>query len=415
MPGEAAAAASGAAGGAAMVGAFAAGPAWAGKRGLAAATDQNDPNKQFKSKGAGKGKDWDRVGQIAVTSAKLALVVAKDVQDQRAAVYEAWEMGAAKPLPTFAIQAGQQCVADAKELTEQHMVDSQTDAAALGPPHLMIAAATIKGLATLVGPEAKKVLEEFWRTVVCAEGSEPLGSCIAHFQAKKNKAPNEEEKVRLIFSFDLHERNMKLIRGIIIAEIKRDGGQRKLGEAPRGPLQRELNRLLVGEPVPQVQTRARLVTPDLSQSSQSRGAPRSAPPAFRDSQRYRALETAGFLSAAPAPSQPVPEEEEDAAHAAEGDACADAGAEGADPAGAEREPVGACGAWEPCPAGGPAPAPVADEGEPDELVPDWKRRSERTGVSIFGVLAPKKAGAAPDGAPAAAPHPLLAPSYVSKA
>ncbi|CAK0824286.1 unnamed protein product [Prorocentrum cordatum] len=214
-----------------MVDAFATGPAWAGKRGLAAATDQNDPNKQFKSKGAGKGKDWDRVEQTAVTSAKLALVVAKDVQDLQAAVHEAWEMDAAKPLPTFAIQAGQQCDADAKELKEQRMMDSQTDTAALGPPRLVIAAATIKGLATLVDPEAKK-------------GSEPLGTGIAHFQAKKNKAPNKKEKVRLIFSFDLHGRNMKLIRDIIIAEIKEEGGQRKLGAAPRGPLQRELNRLV---------------------------------------------------------------------------------------------------------------------------------------------------------------------------
>ena len=222
--------------------AFSTAPSWAGKRALGAKSDQIDSKKQHK--GSSKGKDPDRVEQIAVTTAKLALIVAKDVQDLQATVYEAWEMDANKPLADCALQAGQQYNADAIELKEKHAIDSQVDTAALGPPHLVIAAATIKGLAALVTPEEKQVLEEFWKEVVCVEDSEKLGSCITHFQAKKNKAPNKKEKVRLIFSFDLHERNMKLIRDIVIAEIKKEGGQRKLGSAPRGPLQRELNRLV---------------------------------------------------------------------------------------------------------------------------------------------------------------------------
>ena len=225
---------------------FAQGPSWTGKRNMTAA--QNDPlSKKGKSKGkgAGKGKDTDRLEQMAVATAKLVMVVAKDVQDLQATVYETWELNAEKPLAVAATTAGQRYDADAKELKERHAVDSNVDTAALGPPHLVVAASVIKDLATLVGPEEKTVLEEFWKTVVCKEDSATLGECITHFQTKKNKQPHQkQEKVRLIFSFDLHVKNMSIVKGIMVREIQKEGGQRKVGSAPRGPLQRELNRLV---------------------------------------------------------------------------------------------------------------------------------------------------------------------------
>ena len=72
-----------------------------------------------------------------------------------------------------------------------------------------------------------------------------LRTCVKHFQAKTNKQPKQnKEKVRLIFSFDLHVPDLKAVREVLIKEIRKEGGARRLGGAPRGPMQRGLTKLV---------------------------------------------------------------------------------------------------------------------------------------------------------------------------
>ncbi|CAK0836956.1 unnamed protein product [Prorocentrum cordatum] len=222
-------------------------PAWAGKRALQVDRGATRAAKESRTKGKGSGRDKDneRLEEMAVMTAKLSLTVAKDVEDMKAVVYECWEPDADKPMAAISTQAGKQYNDDVQKLKEQHASDSNVDRAALGPPHLVVIAAVIKNIAEVVPPDDKAILGELWKKVVRLEDPEMLGTCVKHYQAKTNKQPKQsKEKVRLIFSFDLHVPDLRAVREVLIKEIKREGGQRKLGGAPRGPLHRGLTKLV---------------------------------------------------------------------------------------------------------------------------------------------------------------------------
>ena len=217
-------------------------PKWAGNK--RAATAETGPRKDGRSGAKGsKDKDLERLEQIALTTGKLMLTVAKDVEDLKATCYECWELGAEKKMAMLAVEAGKEYDQDAKKLKESKAQDDNVDTSVLGPPHLVVAAKVVKGIADEVPEDQRKLLAEFWKQVVCQEDPEMFGTAVTHFQAKVNKQPNQKkEKVRLIFSFDL--RGHSAIRDIIVQESKREGGIRRLGGAPRGPMQRELQRLV---------------------------------------------------------------------------------------------------------------------------------------------------------------------------
>ncbi|CAK0848608.1 unnamed protein product, partial [Prorocentrum cordatum] len=232
-----------------------------------------------KGVGKGKGRDADRVEQVAIATAKLTMIVATDAQNRQAAVYEAWELEASKPMAEFAVQAGQKYDADAKELKKKHAVDSQVDTGSLRPPHLVIAAAAIKGISTLVTEDSEKVPTEFWTTVVRQEGPEFLGSCITHFQAKKNKAPNKKEK-----QHEAESRHPD--HGAPEGGTPEEAGLGAARSTPAraeepGAFDLEIELELVGEAVPRVQTRGRPRTPQPN----TRRAPNEPPTAFRESRR----------------------------------------------------------------------------------------------------------------------------------
>ncbi|CAK0848609.1 unnamed protein product [Prorocentrum cordatum] len=251
-----------------------------GRRGLAGSRwRRRTPIPKSKGVGKGKGRDADRVEQVAIATAKLTMIVATDAQNRQAAVYEAWELEASKPMAEFAVQAGQKYDADAKELKKKHAVDSQVDTGSLRPPHLVIAAAAIKGISTLVTEDSEKVPTEFWTTVVRQEGPEFLGSCITHFQAKKNKAPNKKEK-----QHEAESRHPD--HGAPEGGTPEEAGLGAARSTPAraeepGAFDLEIELELVGEAVPRVQTRGRPRTPQPN----TRRAPNEPPTAFRESRR----------------------------------------------------------------------------------------------------------------------------------
>ncbi|CAK0822502.1 unnamed protein product, partial [Prorocentrum cordatum] len=182
-------------------------PAWTGKRALRALTGGVDQgsghaNKESRTRGKGCDEGCERL--------------------EEAVTYECSELGADKPMATLATQAGKGYSEDAQQLKDRHATDSAVDLAALGPPHLVVVASVTKGIKGEVPPEDKPILSQLWQKVVCLEDPELLGTCVKHYQAKTNEQPKQnEEKVRRIFSSDLHVPDVKAVREVLAKEIRK--------------------------------------------------------------------------------------------------------------------------------------------------------------------------------------------------
>ena len=222
-------------------------PQWAGgKRGGAAVEDPAAKQHKGASKGTAQGARFRDDGwrAMALCTAKLTLAVAREQAHLAAAVYETWELRTDAPLADAGIQAGQEYNARAKELHEQHEVDASVDLAQLGPPHLVVVAKTFQVLGTKVSQEDTPTLANFFAQVVRHENPAVLGECVPHYQVKKNKQKSAKgpEKCRIIFSMATYDQHARAIRDMLVKEIVKEGGQKKLGAAPRGALERELTR-----------------------------------------------------------------------------------------------------------------------------------------------------------------------------
>ncbi|CAK0855799.1 unnamed protein product, partial [Prorocentrum cordatum] len=218
-------------------------PKWAGKR----SGTEGEDSAAKQHKGAGKGAklrddDWRA---MALCTARLTLAVARDTASLAATVYETWELNADAPLPAAGILAGQEYNEQAKELHEQHEKDASVDLAQLGPPHLVVSAKVFQELAKHVSEQGKPTLAQFSATVVQAEAPTPLGEAVPHLSVKKNKQKSAKgvQKCRIVVAMAT-DPHIRTIRDMLVEEIQKEGGQKKLGPAPRGALERELNRVV---------------------------------------------------------------------------------------------------------------------------------------------------------------------------
>ena len=187
----------------------------------------------------------DVIARLVVILARLVLSDSRAIAELTATVYTTWAMDYVEDSFTDEMEnAGRHYQEISQDLAGRRKKGEDIDFKARGPPHLHV---FMSGLMWLAKQETKhgKETKAFYMEYIKPLSLHAVGEIVLHWQWKRNK--NEaslEKKGRLIVAIDsdhdLGRRLIPIVRNAVM-EMK---GERLVGPAPRGPLERDAAKIL---------------------------------------------------------------------------------------------------------------------------------------------------------------------------
>ncbi|CAK0880863.1 unnamed protein product [Prorocentrum cordatum] len=213
-------------------------PAW-----MAKVTKSADDRVDKKSKvvAAARSKGGDILRQLVAILVKLSLANSAELRDVCGVVYITFLIKSDQPSMKAARDAGQSYHAEV-----QRRKQASEDLSTLGPPYVQVWSALIQAIGkdSTCSDEVRKSIETYWKDVLVPMPLERVGEHVRHCRVRKTrKVESEDERMRLTFAVD---GEFKPLERTLVAYFSSASvaGERKLGPAPRGALEREASRLL---------------------------------------------------------------------------------------------------------------------------------------------------------------------------
>jgi len=197
---------------------------------------------------AGGGDKQGTINKLVVILSKLSLMQGEILRELCSVVFHTFLVPVKSTIVVEMRAMGKSYPALAEEIGK--IEDPEQKAKAVeeqGPPFLHIFLAMIKGMAAGQGEcamkeEGQAKLKTYWDTVITKFPSQKLTEQIKYCKCKDTKKKEgKPEWARVIFAVELSAMELEKV---FIDVLVRHGGQKQYGPAPRGPLEREAQRLL---------------------------------------------------------------------------------------------------------------------------------------------------------------------------
>ena len=151
-----------------------------------------------------------------------------------------------------AIEAGKKYDDQVQKLKADKEQDDSVDTGQLGSPHLHVWAAVALMLAQTDQDEGRRAdFKRYWDEVIMMVPLQQLGEHIRYFRVrapkgkeKEKEAKKKKQMVKLQFAFNVETISAKNLEQTFAASVLQQGGERKVGPAPRGSLERDVQRPL---------------------------------------------------------------------------------------------------------------------------------------------------------------------------
>ena len=198
-------------------------------------------------------KGGDVLEELVLVLASLVLVNSRELANLCGTVYTTCLLPVQAAIGKAAVAAGKKYDEQVKQLKEDKETDDSVDTGKLGSPYLHVWAAVIMMLVQEeVDAERKAFFKKYWDEVIMVMPLQQLGEHIRYFRVrapkgkeKEKEAKKKKQTVKLQFAFNVEgipaaQGLSKFFEGSMLHE----GGERKVGPAPRGSLERDAQRLL---------------------------------------------------------------------------------------------------------------------------------------------------------------------------
>ena len=193
-----------------------------------------------------KGKETKAIANKELTKltasiAELSLINAREISNLSACCYQTFLLEPESSLAKSALEGGQLYNDAVKKVKEKDDEEKKTLQQGLGSPKNAVFAMTLKGLAQEKGvtPKNKEALQKYWaERFANKENFEACDSDVKFCRA--TKAKKGVQKVKLQFA--LADEVLEKLFAVAILETK--AAIKKQGQAPRGPLERTIQKAI---------------------------------------------------------------------------------------------------------------------------------------------------------------------------
>eukprot|EP00929_Paragymnodinium_shiwhaense_P074649 TRINITY_DN38210_c0_g1_i1.p2 TRINITY_DN38210_c0_g1~~TRINITY_DN38210_c0_g1_i1.p2 ORF type:complete len:238 (-),score=89.65 TRINITY_DN38210_c0_g1_i1:700-1413(-) len=171
---------------------------------------------------------------------QLTLANAADVRELCGVTFQTWLVPAECEFAKVMQEAGKIYNDRALELKKEKDKKAEVNMASLGPPYIHMWAAVAEYLASDKSTAAAGPFQEYWELIKKSAKPEDIAEDVRMFRCRKpGKDSRVKDKVKVQFAI----LNSGLEKAVM-ACLKAAGGERKVGAAPRGYLEREAKALL---------------------------------------------------------------------------------------------------------------------------------------------------------------------------
>ena len=177
---------------------------------------------------------------------KLALILARDMADVKGVVLRTFFVPEDSWLAKAGMEAKKQYQSGVDALKERKDKGEEVDLGAMGAPHITIFYMVLAQIKAKATEQAKLVLDEFWAKFVEGKEQAELGAWVKHFSMtvpKGAKSKKMKGQVKLKFHFGegpMHSGAVQILEAVL-TEVK---AKEEYGAEPRGPLEREIGKIL---------------------------------------------------------------------------------------------------------------------------------------------------------------------------
>ena len=210
---------------------------------------EGDVVQQAAAKAARKGGDV--LEELVEIQAKLVLVNAREVASLCGTKYVTYLLPPDSSIAAAGLEANKAYDAKVQKLKADKEQDDTVDTGSLGPPHLHVWTAVVLALAqTEQSVERRTDYKRYWDEVIMQLPVLQLGEHIRYFRIRAPKGKEKEAKkkkpmVKLVYAFNVEGSPFTNLMPIFKASVDAPKGDRKVGPAPRGSLERDAQRLLI--------------------------------------------------------------------------------------------------------------------------------------------------------------------------
>ena len=207
---------------------------------------QGSNNAGSGEQGEKKGKETKAIANKELTKlttsiAELSLINAREISNLSACCYQTFLIEPESSLAKIALEGGQLYNDAVKKVKAKDDEEKKTMQQSLGSPKNAVFAMTIKGLAQKKGITAKnkEALQKYWAEKFAnKENFEACDSDVKFCRATKAKKGNQKVKLQFALADEVLEKM------VVVALLETKAAIKKQGQAPRGPLERNIQKAL---------------------------------------------------------------------------------------------------------------------------------------------------------------------------
>ena len=228
-------------------------PAWAAtarKRALTQVDSAESSRRRLEEEvaseaSAGGGSKEEIMQRLVKILTRLSLSNAHMLREVCAVTFYTFLLDAKSGIAVAATEAGKEYHERAQEIGKLNGPERAKAVEEQGPPYVHVWARVVQAAAATEGLGANQLqaMRTYWETtVVQATTAQQLGEQVRHCKCRPTrKKEGKPNLVRLVFAIDAQFPDLEKA---LIAAVVKQGGIRKMGPAPKGPLEREAEKLL---------------------------------------------------------------------------------------------------------------------------------------------------------------------------
>ncbi|CAK0898871.1 unnamed protein product [Prorocentrum cordatum] len=225
-------------------------PAWMKKRGPESRDDAAAEAKVARKEiaaAAKKGGDA-AMRELLVVLTKLVLSDSRCLAEVVGTVYRTWEVDLKgdEHVGLALEAAGKDYNTESERLRKERQEGGSPDFESRGPPHVHVFVAFLQWAGKQELGEHKAPLMDFWNNVIVTLEPLKIAERVPYFKWRRNKGPGGvlQDKGRIQLAFDQTDSDMQVFTKLFDAIMVKQGAKRRVGAAPKGPLERDAGRLL---------------------------------------------------------------------------------------------------------------------------------------------------------------------------
>ena len=222
---------------------------WALKQKADGDADGSDARHKARRIATSDGDQQSKMLQLVLLLTKLSLANAQGLRDLCAVVFHTFIIPTSSLIFTQMKEMGRACHTRSQEIAKiEDLAQKESEVQKQGAPYVHMWVALLLGIGkaegdqALKGEELKKV-QKYWQEQISAKPTlDELVNDVKHCKIKETKKKeSKQETARLPIAFDPSKADLE---EVLLKAIRLQGGVKKHGAAPRGPLEREAQKLL---------------------------------------------------------------------------------------------------------------------------------------------------------------------------